>query len=219
MKLIKSDFSLDILSYMFNTSLINNNMPNNMNNNTNNKISGELHIITGPMASGKSTELKRIIQVYQVCNKTIIIGSNIDKRSNSNILTHSGDSIRAYKYDKIQDFVEDKNINLEEYDVIGIDEGQFFPDLIEYTKILINMNKIIVISALDCDSEGKPFEVDISKLVHISDSFIKLNSICTYCKNGTKAIFSKYTKFDKTESIKFGGLGDYAPVCRRHFYE
>lgn len=181
----------------------------------NNNQHGELHVITGPMGSGKSTELKRQIQVYSVCNKTIIIGSHIDKRSENNILTHSGDSISARKYKTIQSFIN--NNNIDDYNVIGIDEGQFFPDLITGIKKLIKMNKIIVLSALDSDSEGKPFPVNVADLLHISDTFIKQNAICMVCKDGTKAIFTKYNRSDKTEAIKFGGLGDYTPVCRKHF--
>lgn len=36
-----------------------------------------------------------------------------------------------------------------EYDVIGIDEGQFFPDLLLFAETVANAGKIVVISALD----------------------------------------------------------------------
>ena len=36
-----------------------------------------------------------------------------------------------------------------EYDVIGIDEGQFFPDLIAFAEAAANAGKIVIIAALD----------------------------------------------------------------------
>jgi thymidine kinase len=36
-----------------------------------------------------------------------------------------------------------------EYDVVGIDEGQFFPDLLPFAEAVANAGKIVVISALD----------------------------------------------------------------------
>jgi hypothetical protein len=36
-----------------------------------------------------------------------------------------------------------------EYDVVGIDEGQFFPDLVEFSEMAANAGKIVLIAALD----------------------------------------------------------------------
>lgn len=41
-------------------------------------------------------------------------------------------------------------MNLEnDYDVFGIDEGQFFPDVVEFAEFMANRGKIIVVAALD----------------------------------------------------------------------
>ncbi len=42
-------------------------------------------------------------------------------------------------------------------DVIGIDEGQFYPDLVEKVEDFVRKDKIIIISALDGTFERKPF--------------------------------------------------------------
>ena len=53
---------------------------------------GYLKLIIGPMFAGKSTELLRIINMYKILNKKIlIINHNINKRydqPNSSIVTH-----------------------------------------------------------------------------------------------------------------------------------
>lgn len=36
-----------------------------------------------------------------------------------------------------------------EYDVIAIDEGQFFPDILEWSDNAANEGKLVIISALD----------------------------------------------------------------------
>ena len=36
----------------------------------------------------------------------------------------------------------------EAYDVIGIDEGQFFADLVEFSEMAANKGKIVIISSL-----------------------------------------------------------------------
>ena len=42
-------------------------------------------------------------------------------------------------------------------DVIGIDEGQFYPDLVEKVEEFVRKDKLIIISALDGTFERKPF--------------------------------------------------------------
>lgn len=36
-----------------------------------------------------------------------------------------------------------------EYDVVGIDEGQFFPDLMPFCEAAANAGKIVIVAALD----------------------------------------------------------------------
>ena len=42
-------------------------------------------------------------------------------------------------------------------DVVGIDEGQFYPDLVEKVEEFVRKDKLIIISALDGSFERKPF--------------------------------------------------------------
>ncbi len=70
----------------------------------------------------------------------------------------------------------------DEFDVIGIDEGQFYPDLIEGVEKLVRQDKIIIISALDGTFERKPFG-QIPNLIPLCDDVVKLNAICMVCGN------------------------------------
>ena len=46
---------------------------------------------------------------------------------------------------------------MKDYDVVGIDEGQFFPDIVKFCDEAANKGKIVVVAALDGTFERKPF--------------------------------------------------------------
>ena len=96
---------------------------------------GRIELIIGPMFSGKSTRLIGIIRKFTYKDKkTIMVKYFADKRfsEKSEVVTHD-----LLKYDSIIC----KNLHehlekLKQYDVIGIDEGQFFSDLVEVAEEL-----------------------------------------------------------------------------------
>ena len=64
-----------------------------------------------------------------------------------------------------------------EYDVIGIDDGHTFTDISEWSDKLANLNKIIIISALDSDIQRKVFP-EIMKLIPLCENINRLDSVC-----------------------------------------
>ena len=76
----------------------------------------------------------------------------------------------------------------------------------------------MVVAGLSGDSERRPFG-DILKLIPLADEFVQLTALCSLCRDGTIAQFSKYIgSATKTENqIAVGGSDSYIPVCRRHF--
>lgn len=64
--------------------------------------------------------------------------------------------------------------------VIAIDEGQFYPDLIEYVEKWANQGKTVIISALSGTWEQKPFQ-NIAALTAKADYIDKLNAVCYKC--------------------------------------
>ena len=98
-------------------------------------------------------------------------------------------------------------------DVIGIDEGQFFPDLLPFCDRQAAAGKVVIVSALDCTFDRKPFRA-VCDLVAAAESVTKLCSVCRFC--GDDAAFS-LRHSDSTELIMIGGKELYSPVCRYHF--
>lgn len=169
----------------------------------------QIHLILGPMFSGKSTKLINELLRYKSINKNIFsIKPSIDNRySLNNITTHDGISIPACNTTKLLDVTIPYNT-----EVIGIDEAQFFDDLIPFVKKYRSYT--IIIAGLDGDVEQKQFG-DILKLIPIADTYHKNYALCQICQDGTPAPFTKRI-FEKKCLKYVGGKEDYISVCKKH---
>lgn len=99
------------------------------------------------------------------------------------------------------------------YDVVAIDEGQFFPDVVEISEKLANEGVVVVIAALDGTFQRKPFG-EILSLVPLAEQVVKLSAVCIEC--GNEAAFTRRT-VDSQEVELIGGEEIYKPVCRNCF--
>jgi len=107
--------------------------------------------------------------------------------------------------------------NLKTHEVFLINEGQFFPDLYDCVKELVNIyHKKVYVCGLDSDYRMEKFG-QILDLIPISDNVKKYKAICAICKNGTKAIFSK--RITKEKEQKIIGTNNYIPVCRKCYFK
>jgi len=104
------------------------------------------------------------------------------------------------------------------YQVLAIDEGQFFPDLYEkVTQWADELPLHIVISGLDGTSDRNPFG-DMLRLIPHAEEVERLTAFCAVCRDGTVGTYSQYrcgTKED--QSVAVGGAESYRPVCRKHY--
>jgi thymidine kinase len=178
-------------------------------------MSGKLELIIGPMFSGKSTELIRKIRQLQIIDKKVlVIKPKIDIRYNINKITsHNYDSVECIDLNRLDDITY-----IKDYDTIVIDEGQFFPDLLDtVVKWIENYLVDIIIGGLDGDFQRQPIG-SILNLIPYADSCIKLSSLCNICKNGTPAPFT-FRLIESSAKILVGGAESYSPVCRKHFIQ
>ena len=193
--------------------------------------SSYLEIILGGMYAGKTS---RLVEIYKQCNfcniPVAVINHSIDSRYDNEfddlLSTHDKIKIPCIKTEKLFDIYpydlsleQDNQILLRVKDkskigtseVILINEGQFFPDLEEFVKILLKNNKKIYVCGLDGDFERKKFG-QMLDLIPLCDKVTKLTSLCSLCKNGTPGIFSKRITMEKTQTVV--GSDNYIPVCR-----
>lgn len=175
-----------------------------------------IHIIIGPVQSGKTTELiRRLMISHLVGKKVLYINSVLDTRSTEFFSTHNL-SIRdvpfkGVKLDKLSGY------DISEYEVIGVDESQFFDDLkVNVLQWVETFGKMVVVCGLDGDYKRENFG-HISELLSYCDSVSKLHAFCMSCRKKGESglgIFSKRL-VENSSSVLIGGEEMYLPVCRK----
>jgi thymidine kinase len=187
---------------------------------------GSIELIIGPMFSGKTSELhSRIMRCSYARQPSIIIKyANDDRYTGDDVLsTHS--NIRQGSMAETKSNAAIRVVSamkLSEVDVagipekvIGVDEGQFYPDLIEMCEKWANMGKRVIISALDGDFKRAPFG-QVCALVPKCDAVEKKKGICMICRN-IDSSFSKKISTDQT-LIDIGHQNKYQAVCRDCYF-
>jgi thymidine kinase len=174
---------------------------------------GWIEVIVGPMFSGKSEELIRRLRRAEIARQRVqIFKPVIDQRYTANgIVSHSGLEIPS-------DLVKDASEILAKIEprteVIGIDEAQFLGDaLIEVCTKLADMGKRVIVSGLDTDFMGRPFE-PMPRLLAVAEEITKLLAICVRC--GNPAVNTQRLVASE-ELIIVGAGGMYEARCRRCF--
>ena len=172
-------------------------------------IFGEIHLYMGPMFSGKTTELQRLVGRYKKAKRnTILFKHETDDLRNGlqhQSVTHDGILMPAYSVKGLNSLIEYMGV----YDVIGIDEGQFFGDLVDFCRVMVNRGKIVIVASLDGTYERKPFPITM-ELIPYCKKVIKLNSVCRLC--GEDAAFSRRLSLEKKTEL-VGGDDMYHANC------
>jgi len=169
---------------------------------------GQIQVIFGPMFSGKTTELIRRIKRYGFAkyNCLLVKYANDVRYDDICVATHDRQVAKAVSctlLEKIENLTAD-------YDVIGIDEGQFFPDVVTFSENMANKGKTVVVAALDGTFQRKGFG-SILDLVPLAESVIKLSAVCMNCFG--EGSFTK--RFgSETEIEVIGGAETYMAACR-----
>jgi thymidine kinase len=181
---------------------------------------GLLTTIVGPMFSGKTTELLRLMDRETIAQRnSVLFKPKIDDRySEDEVVNHNGLSKKAILISNSNDILNYINNNDNELINIFIDEIQFLDSNIITVIEEINNKKINVFTCgLNQTFKGDPFPFkdnlrDIGYLMAISDKVIYLSSICNVCgKEATKT----YRIDDKKEAtVIIGGIDKYQARCK-----
>lgn len=176
--------------------------------------------IIGPMFCGKTTEFIRLIKRKQIAGKKcIVIKNGIDNRFNkeendiNHVTTHDG--IRYQKCDivyrqNLKDEEFAKNI-IDQYDVVGIDEGFFFEGLTNFCQNLANKGIDVIVATLDSSFKQELFK-EVGDLIAKSENVIKLNAVCMCCGSENASFTIRTVNSD--ELILVGADDIYQSVCR-----
>lgn len=177
------------------------------------KVFGYIQLIMGPMFSGKTTELLRRVKRFSIANYhcCLVKYERDDRYDKDNISTHDNQIANGLCCSKLAEIYA----QLMEFQVIGIDEGQFFPDLTEHCEKMANLGKIVIVAALDGTFQRKPFG-SVLDIIPMAETVIKLKAVCMKCYGD--AAFTKRT-VDSEELELIGGADKYMAVCRACFHE
>lgn len=177
-----------------------------------------LEVVIGPMFSGKTSyAISYIRKQTAIGKKVLVIKPNIDDRySNENIIvSHDGVTSVCEIWNVNESLSGIQNIS--DYDCIVIEEAQFFKGL-RYAchEYLFELKKDILVVGLSSDSTQTRFG-DIIYVIPFATKVTKLSALCSVCKDGTLAHFTKRKVYDEDENqIDVGGEDKYIAVCLRH---
>ena len=178
-----------------------------------NKQFGWIEVICGSMFSGKTEELIRRMKRAKIANQKIqIFKPSIDSRSDEYIESHDKKKIKSITVKTAYDIFEIGK----EFDVIGIDEVQFFGnDIISVCNSLANNGVRVIAAGLDMDYLGHPFG-PMPNLMAIAEYVTKVHAVCS--ETGNIANYS-YRKKKEDSIILIGEEDEYKALSREMFFK
>lgn len=183
-----------------------------------------LTVITGPMFSGKSEELiRRLRRAAYAHQKILLLKPQLDNRSTRDIFKFIKDDGKLSKYERLTaktiSSAEDwGKIRPRDFDIIAIDEAQFFDKWL-ITTISDTLDKIahlditIIVSGLDMDAWRKPFGV-MPELMSMADHVLKFAAICLHCEGKYGPGIFTQKKTSSTQQVEVGDEEIYEARCR-----
>ncbi|MFH1078053.1 MAG: thymidine kinase [Patescibacteria group bacterium] len=142
---------------------------------------GSITFFTGPMACGKTLELVRHLRIHaerQV--PTICLRPATDTRS-AMVQSRAG-----LTYDGLTvpetDLVGIRRV-LDQYNVIGVDEAQFFgPDVVPLLHDAVRGGKTVLVAGLDTDFRGDAFPIAVALLSLPETDVQRTKAVCSVCR-------------------------------------
>ena len=175
---------------------------------------GWLEVVCGPMFSGKSEELIRRLRRAEIAGqRVLIVKPRIDDRYDvAHVVSHAGARMRAVAVDGAHDTLR----RAEGYDVVGVDEAQFFePGIVDAVQELVLAGRRVVAAGLDRDFRGEPFG-PMPLLLCLAEFVDKLQAVCHRCGGPAtrtqRLVDGEPAPFDGA-TIQIGALDSYEARC------
>jgi len=176
---------------------------------------GWLEVVCGPMFSGKSEELIRRLRRAEIAGqRALIVKPQIDDRYDiGHVVSHAGARMRAVAVTRPREIAG----LADGYDVIGIDEVQFFPqEIVDVIEALVECGTRVVASGLDQDFRGFPFG-SMPDLLCRAELVDKLQAVCHRCGGPatmTQRLVDGLPAAADGATIVVGALDSYEARCR-----
>lgn len=188
-----------------------------------------LRAIVGPMFSGKTTELLRVLRKYAIAGyRVILVKPSTDTRySVQKVVSHDGLEMEALVVEPSYAGISRVADLLLEHDVIGIDEFQFFEHSRELSRFLLELSerRLVIVAALNLDFRGEPWEV-VKEVLPYADDIRVLRAVCTYTDERGRKCGRPATRTQRlldgrpapyeSPRVMVGGRESYEARCKRH---
>lgn len=169
-----------------------------------------IKLITGPMFSGKTTELLKSLQRYSFADiNSVLFSPQIDTRNQNYVSSRDGYKSNTLKIKDSKEILayihEHPNI-----DIIGIDEVQFLEaDCYKTLQEIAQLQKIVICCGLDTNWQQEAFPTT-KNIMAIADDVVKLSAICKKCGGPATKTFKK----SKSKNIvSIGDVDEYEARC------
>lgn len=172
-------------------------------------MTARLEVLVGCMFAGKTEELiKRLMRASRMGRKVEVYKPLLDTRySLDEVVSHGGLRIPAHVVKDLPAFTGTLP------DVVGIDEGQFFGDsLVPAVHSLLDQGVRVIVSGLDLNSNGVPFE-PMPALLALADEVVKLKAVCARCLKEASRSYLYAPAVPSEDGILVGGAESYEPRC------
>jgi thymidine kinase len=181
---------------------------------------GRIELIIGPMFASKTTELiTRVRRAALADQAAIIIKYCGDRRykDGATVATHADIQQESTKGSEAAAPVRVVTTNaLSLVDVsemiVGIDEGQFYPDLVACCERWAAEGRRVIVAALDGDFARRPFG-QVCDLVPLCESVEKRRGVCMVCRGRDSAFTLRIGR--STALVEIGAQESYRTVCRQ----
>ena len=176
------------------------------------KKKGWIEVICGSMFSGKTEELIRRLKRAKIAKQKVeIFKPEIDTR-------YDEIAVVSHDYNQIHSTPVPASANIplliNDEDVVGIDEAQFFDmGLVAVCNQLANNGIRVIVAGLDMDYTGKPFG-PIPALLATAEYVTKVHAICVNCGNLAN---HSHRITDNNKLVMLGETYSYQPLCRDCF--
>ena len=174
--------------------------------------SGWIEIVCGSMFSGKTEELIRRLNRARIAKQKVeIFKPAVDTRyDEDDVVSHDSNSVASTPVQNATQIL----FYAEDFEVVGIDEAQFFgPELVNVCNELAASGKRVIVAGLDMDYLGKPFG-PIPQLMATAEYVTKVHAICMRCGN----LANHSHRILKNDNLVLLGETDaYEPLCRSCF--
>ena len=177
-------------------------------------LQGRVEVICGSMFSGKTEELIRRLKRARIARQRVMIFKpQIDTRySEMNVVSHDHNSIQSMPVNDTQTILK-QSVN---YDVVGIDEAQFFDrSLVDVCNKLAYSGIRVIVAGLDMDFKGVPFG-PMPDLCAIADEVTKVHAICVRC--GALA-YASHRLVRNDSRVMLGEKAEYEPLCHSLWFK